>query len=602
MRCAEFDRGNMLPGGICFLRDSKWKGNAMKENLRNRLRRLLLGIGVGLTLSLLSAAAGWCQQAPPPAPDASGATDAAKGAEGDAKGAEDQKVDEAKGAKGASESDPFDRPGDDAAKGDRDTARNASKGAKGAADDASKGARDTAREASEGATDTARDAAGRASRNVREPGRQLPDAGRDRADDARDSARERFEGARDSRDLRSRERDELREPGREGRDITRQPRDSAREALDDARDATRDSARDLRDDFRDTRNRAREFDRDSRDDARDSREFSRGSRESTREFDRDLRDDARSSREFSRDTLRGSREGVRDTDRDLRADTRGTRESSRESVRSSSRGDLNFRAEDIRPADIGLWFGRSTTDGLVISDIATSGPLASTISQIGFREGDRIISVDGYRVASDSDFVRYLFADEVLNQEVPVVVWRDGRRVSLNVEPITLVDRMQTVQHDPLEQFGIVLDDRYDDRVVVWKVLPRSPAFYSGLRAGDVITTFRGERINSPQAFTQIVERVEPGEVAMEVNRNQRVRQIDVDWPQLRAGTTARSALRPEIDDPGIERFSERREERLESRRLPTDDTGGYVAPRTYSPGPVPAPVRRGLLPRLRGR
>jgi hypothetical protein len=555
----------------------------MTRNLRNRLRRLLLASGVVTTLSLAAIAGVWSQEAPPPAPDAqAGADDAAKGAKDDAKGAAGQKADEAKDAKGAAadQSDPFAKPADDASKG----ARDAGKGAKRGADDASKEARDATRDAAKGArraSDDIRDSARDRAENARESARDRLEGARDRADDTRESARERIEGARDRAD--------------DTRESARDRLEGARDRADDARDAARDERDFRRDDFRDSA-------RDRREDLRDSREYSRDTRDSERDFDRNMRDDARGSREFSRDTLRGSRESFRDTDRDLRADTRGTRESSRESFRSSTRGDLSFRAEDIRPADLGLWFGRSTADGLVISDIATSGALASTISQIGFREGDRILSVDGYRVASDTDFVRYLLADEVLYEEVPVVVWRGQRRVTLYVEPSVLVERMQTVNYDPLEQFGVVLDDRYDDRVAIWKVLPRSPAFYAGLRAGDVITTFRGERITSPQAFTRIVERVEPGEVALEVNRNQRVRQIDVDWPQLRTGMSARSALRPEIDDPGIERFSERREERLESRRLPSDDTGGYVAPRTYVPGAAPAPVRRGLLPRMRGR
>ena len=572
----------------------------------------MLGGGVSLTLSLAGIAGAFGQAAPPPAPDApAGSDEAAKPAKEDAKGAADQKADATKGAKGAAaeKSDPFAKPADDASKGARDTARDAAKGAISAADDPGKGARDTARDAAQGsrdardrvdesrdsardrteaARDDARDAPSRRPRTLREPGRQLPNSARDAADDtrdagrgARDSARDRNEDARAARDLSGRERDDFREPGRQGRD-------SARDAADDARDAARNQ---------------RDFRRDSaRDDLRDSREFSRDSRDSSREPGRDLRDDARSSREFSRDSARGTRDSFRDEERDLRAEMRGSRESSAESFRSSSHSDVNIRAEDIRSADIGLWFGRSTGGGLVISDIATSGPLASTISQIGFREGDRILSVDGYRITGESDFTGYLFADEVLNQRVPVVVSRGGRRVTLYVEPSALVEQMQTVQYDPLEQFGIVLDDRYTDRVVIWKVLPRSPAFYAGLQPGDVITTFHGQRLTSPQAFTQIVERVEPGDVALEINRNERVRQIDVDWPQLQAPSRVRSALRPDYDDPTIERLSERREDRIEDRRAIRSDGGTYVAPQAYAPAPSTGPVRRALFPRLRGR
>jgi PDZ domain-containing protein len=573
----------------------------MIRNLRSRLRRLLLGGGVSLTLSLAGIAGALGQAAPPPAPDApAGSDEAAKAAKDDAKGAAAQNADKAKGAKGAAaeKSDPFAKPADDASKGARDTARDAAQGAQDSRDRVDE-SRDSARDRTEAARDDARDTPSRRPRNLREPGRQPSDSARDAADDtrdaahgARDSARDRNEDARAARDLPGRERDDFREPGRQGRDFARDAADDVRDAARNQRDFRRDSARD---DLRDSA-------RDRRDDIRDSRDFSRDSRDRSREPGRDLRDDVRSSREFSRDSARGTRDSFRDEDRDLRAEMRGSRESSPESFRSSSRSGLNIRAEDIRSADIGLWFGRSTGDGLVISDIATSGPLASTISQIGFREGDRILSVDGYRITGESDFTRYLFADDVLNQRVPVVVSRDGRTVTLYVEPNTLVERMQTVQYDPLEQFGIVLDDRYTDRVVIWKVLPRSPAFYAGLQPGDVITTFHGQRLTGPQAFTQIVERVEPGHVALEINRNERVRQIDVDWPQIQAPTRVRSALRPDYDDPTIERLSERREDRIEDRRAMRSDGGTYVAPQAYAPGPSTGPVRRALFPRLRGR
>jgi hypothetical protein len=43
-----------------------------------------------------------------------------------------------------------------------------------------------------------------------------------------------------------------------------------------------------------------------------------------------------------------------------------------------------------------------------------------------------------------------------------------GRERVLYIEPAVLVEEMSVLQHeaDPLEQFGVILDDRYPDRVV----------------------------------------------------------------------------------------------------------------------------------------
>jgi S1-C subfamily serine protease len=196
---------------------------------------------------------------------------------------------------------------------------------------------------------------------------------------------------------------------------------------------------------------------------------------------------------------------------------------------------------------------------LVISDVATTGAIA----RVGFREGDTIVSVNGTRVSSEADFVRYVFADDVRNTRVRVVVLRGGREEVVFVEPAVLIEEMYVEHHDPLEEFGLVLDDRYTDRIVVWKVLPRTPAFYAGFRSGDVITTFSGRRIASPREFVQVVERTDPGLVAVEVNRGQRPRALEVDF---RTRAESRTALRPNLEE-GIERRTERREERREGRR-----------------------------------
>jgi hypothetical protein len=609
----------------------------MKRDFRILMGRLLLAASLGLTLTLAQAAM-TCGQEIPPVPDtppasdaaekatdtaekatdtAKGATDTAKGATDTAKGAADAAKGPSSGArdaaKGAADratdsardtTDPFDRPAPDAAKTGQDTARDATRSAR----DAARGAGDTARDATRDARDSARGVG----EDARDAARDAGDTARGAARDARDTARDTFRGQRDSaldrtRDARESVRDaarDTRETFREGQDDALDAARDARESFRDERDSIRDSARDTREDFRDDRDAIGDRRRDVREDFREDRGEARDTARDSGERFRDERSDVGEAREDLRDLTRDAREDFRDDRRDLTRDAREDfrRDTSRESFRSSSRVDSRFSVENIRPADVGLWFGRSTGDGLIISDVATTGPMASLISRIGFREGDQIVAVDGNRVTRQDDFTRYLFADEVLHERVPVVVMRDDRRQTLYVEPIRLIEQVQVVQHDPLEQFGIILDDRYDDRIVVWRVIQRSPAFYAGIQPGDVITTFHGQRVTSPDRFVQLVQRTDPGMISLEVNRNERVRQLDVDFPEFAGQADRGMALRPEFDDPNVERLSERREDRIEDRREFRQEGGSYIAPPTYRPAPSTGPVRRALFPRLRGR
>src|SRR4029450_1999448 len=105
----------------------------------------------------------------------------------------------------------------------------------------------------------------------------------------------------------------------------------------------------------------------------------------------------------------------------------------------------------------------------------------------------------------------------------------------------------QYVDNDPVEHFGVVLDDRYDDRVVAWKVIPQSPAYYAGIRAGDVFTTFRGQPVTTRNDFVKGFTNLNQGNVPVQVRRGERTRDYTVDVPRYQA-RTERTALRPNYD------------------------------------------------------
>jgi S1-C subfamily serine protease len=231
-------------------------------------------------------------------------------------------------------------------------------------------------------------------------------------------------------------------------------------------------------------------------------------------------------------------------------DTRDVRDTRREITRDRSvtrnRTNVNVNVNTLRSADMGLWF-RSSNNGLIISDVAASGRIA----KLGFREGDQIVSINGQRVVRERDFVTYLFADDVRDDRVKVIVLRDGREQVVFVEPAIFIEEMQVVHQDPLEDFGVVIDDRVQDRIVVWKVIPRTPAYYAGIRAGDVITVFNEREVRSPDDFVAVVKDTDARQVTVKVLRKQQVRTVDVSLVEedvdVRQDTSVRDEVREDV-------------------------------------------------------
>ncbi|WP_202921832.1 PDZ domain-containing protein [Anatilimnocola aggregata] len=363
------------------------------------------------------------------------------------------------------------------------------------------------------------------------------------------------------------------------------PAKDAREAVKDAREEVRDTTRDAREAVRDTKNTVKDP-RDPRDPARD--------------LSRDARDPRNTTREETRDTVRDGREAVRDTRDAVRDNVRDARENTRDTVRDARAVRASFRADGTRPADFGLWFNRNLNNGLVIADIASQG----AISKLGLREGDRVISVNGRKVATEADFVSYIFADDVRDQQVKVIVMRDGREEVVVVEPNLFIDELAYVDNDPLENFGVVIDDRYTDRIVVWRVIPRSPAYYAGIRAGDVIVSLGDQRVTGVQNLVQRLTGVDVGNVQVQVSRGQNTRTYEVDVPRFEARSERRNALRPNFDaedrrDDRLDRREERIDDRRDNRAVPAPRVQGGVeatipapaVPAVNPPAVIPAPA-----------
>ena len=257
-------------------------------------------------------------------------------------------------------------------------------------------------------------------------------------------------------------------------------------------------------------------------------------------------------------------------------------------------------AGSVRAPDLGIWFQRGAGKLLIIDALSRSGAIA----QFGFLEGDRIVSVNGQRVTTERDFIHVLTADDVRGHRVPVVVVRDGRRQLIYVRPELLIT--DAAAHiDPLDRLGVVLDDRYVSQLVVWRVLPRSPAYYAGIRPGDVIHTFDDVEVVDAGELVRMIDATDSDDVVIGIRRNQDDVTAAVELRPAQAAVV--EALPPAIprnealDDLRPDPYSDRR---LTPRpdvppgmRVPGGEVGrerGPITPSTSGGSPT-TPMRIGF-------
>lgn len=268
---------------------------------------------------------------------------------------------------------------------------------------------------------------------------------------------------------------------------------------------------------KDTQRNVKDADRDR--DAGDG-DRSRGAAEK-RDADRDTRDAVRDTQEKARDTARDAKDTAHDTkdaardERDRRSDDRRDTSDDRDRDRDRDQhgtardGDRGHRSG----RDLGLSFGRMTDRGLTIGRLAAD----SVIAKAGLRDSDVIVSVNGHRLRDEQDFDRYVFSGP-RRDRVKIIVLRDDREEVVYLEPTMLYTEEATDRERPY--FGIDFDNRYPDRIVILRVYPDSPAFAAGLRAGDELSTWNGERIRSVDDFMRTIRGTQPGAVKFEYLRD----------------------------------------------------------------------------------
>src|SRR5687767_12888593 len=143
------------------------------------------------------------------------------------------------------------------------------------------------------------------------------------------------------------------------------------------------------------------------------------------------------------------------------------------------------RVANLRSADFGIWFRPQSGGGRgsLVADVAEG----SVFARAGIREGDSIISINGEPMKTETRLAELLTTAAPAGQPFNIIFVRDGQELSATLLPSAVIESVAVV--DPLYQVGLVLDPRVPTRLVIERVYPRTPAYYAGLRAGDVITS-----------------------------------------------------------------------------------------------------------------
>ena len=167
-------------------------------------------------------------------------------------------------------------------------------------------------------------------------------------------------------------------------------------------------------------------------------------------------------------------------------------------------------------------FGVKVHEGVLVTDVQPDTPAAKA----GMKSGDVIVEFAGTRVATPQELQGLVERAEIGSKQ-PMVVLRDGKRVTLNVtvreqpEEYGLADEApqgsQKAEPSRFEKLGIQLENltaevveqlgvKADHGVVITEVRPGSPADQAGLATGMVIAQVNRQDVKSVEDFRKALE------------------------------------------------------------------------------------------------
>lgn len=189
------------------------------------------------------------------------------------------------------------------------------------------------------------------------------------------------------------------------------------------------------------------------------------------------------------------------------------------------------------PFAAALMYGIPATPSPIVSSMASGGAAAAA----GLQRGDKIISFNGI----ENPKWNTIRGDALLSpgQPLPVVVERNGQRISLTITPTPVVEEGETAG------FLDFVPDYGNLPVIVREVEPNTPAAEAGLQPGDRILAVQGQPVRSAEQVTQFIRDHKGQPVTLTVNRNGQQVNITATARKLADGRE-RLGFRPDEEIP----------------------------------------------------
>jgi len=175
-----------------------------------------------------------------------------------------------------------------------------------------------------------------------------------------------------------------------------------------------------------------------------------------------------------------------------------------------ARGWLGAGIQELTP-DLATSFGLPTPKGALIADVMKDSPA----EKAGFKRGDVILEYRGEEIQDAASF-RNKVADTNIGEVVKVVVWRDKKKVELNVTVGNLEELTQKLTALVKDRLGIIVipvsseeaegyGQSGPEGVSVHWVDPKGPLAKVGFEEKDIILAINNQPITGVDSFVNMV-------------------------------------------------------------------------------------------------